>query len=231
MTSFGVTLTCAIDERIYNSASMTSLSPTPRPDPRRPRTRRAILDASAELLGERGIAQTSIADIAKAAGVSVGSIYGHFGSKDLLLLSIVERAVAERADGFSPPAEITSPLERVLWFGDAFLELAIEHPVAARVLAIHALEPPSPGDPAAQAPVLRSLEALRGRMASDLVSAAERGELSGASPQETLTFLIATWDGVASLVGRRDDGAISAAQARATLALTRRLVSQGVTTA
>jgi AcrR family transcriptional regulator len=49
------------------------------------RTRRRILDATVELHGERGILATSWEDIARRAGVAVGTVYRHFPSLDELV--------------------------------------------------------------------------------------------------------------------------------------------------
>ncbi len=64
-----------------------------KPDGRRARTSRAILDAASRLFFERGLQRTTIDEIAEAAGVSVGSVYVHFGSKEGLYLALVEHAV------------------------------------------------------------------------------------------------------------------------------------------
>ncbi len=48
-------------------------------------TRRAILDAAVQVFSVRGVSRTSLADIAKEAGVTRGAIYWHFTNKvDLL---------------------------------------------------------------------------------------------------------------------------------------------------
>jgi AcrR family transcriptional regulator len=44
-------------------------------------TRRALLDAAAELFTERGFVQTSLDDVAAVARVTKGAIYHHFASK------------------------------------------------------------------------------------------------------------------------------------------------------
>ena len=44
-------------------------------------TRRALLDAAADLFTERGFARTSLDDVAAVARVTKGAIYHHFGSK------------------------------------------------------------------------------------------------------------------------------------------------------
>lgn len=50
--------------------------------------RRQILDAAARLAVEEGLESTSIANVAKAAGVAKGSIYIHFESRQDLLAAL-----------------------------------------------------------------------------------------------------------------------------------------------
>ncbi|HVC14399.1 MAG TPA: TetR family transcriptional regulator [Acidimicrobiales bacterium] len=56
------------------------------------RTRRRLIDEAERLFVERGYAATSLEQIAQAAEVTKGAIYGHFSSKEDLLLSTVEAA-------------------------------------------------------------------------------------------------------------------------------------------
>jgi AcrR family transcriptional regulator len=58
------------------------------------RTRRSVLDASAELFVERGYAATSLNDIAAAAGVARPTVFAAFGSKPAILWQLVDRALA-----------------------------------------------------------------------------------------------------------------------------------------
>lgn len=59
---------------------------------RRPASRRAdLLDAAERLFAERGLDATTVADVAAAAGVSKGSFYVYFSSKDALLEALNER--------------------------------------------------------------------------------------------------------------------------------------------
>lgn len=69
------------------------------------RTRARLLVAAAEVFAERGYAGASVDDIAGAAGVSVGSIYSRFGSKQELFEALMSehlaRDVARVRDGMA----------------------------------------------------------------------------------------------------------------------------------
>jgi len=64
---------------------------TPNPV-RRSRTRSAILDAAETQFVTRGFAATSIDLVAPLADVSKGAVYFHFGSKDDLLVALLDRS-------------------------------------------------------------------------------------------------------------------------------------------
>ncbi len=57
-------------------------------------SRELILAAAEAIVAERGVAAASLADIAKVAGVSRGTLYYHYPSKDDLILDIAERHMA-----------------------------------------------------------------------------------------------------------------------------------------
>jgi AcrR family transcriptional regulator len=61
--------------------------------------RERLLDATAELVAERGFHRVGIAEIGAAAGVSGAAIYRHFASKDELLVALIDRVVDELLDG------------------------------------------------------------------------------------------------------------------------------------
>src|SRR2546423_1737224 len=56
------------------------------------RSRKALVEAATTLFAERGYGETSVQAIGERAGVSRGSIFWHFGSKEGLLWAVVERA-------------------------------------------------------------------------------------------------------------------------------------------
>ena len=52
-------------------------------------SRQKILDAAISVLIEKGVAATSINDLARASGLSKGGIYHHFDSKEDLLIGVL----------------------------------------------------------------------------------------------------------------------------------------------
>lgn len=82
---------------------MTELS---RRDPEARRT--AIMDATLALMAERGLANTSIDDIVRAAGVAKGTFYLYFRTRDDLLNAIVLRFLDELLYRVKEIAEDTS---------------------------------------------------------------------------------------------------------------------------
>jgi len=78
-----------------------TLSGRPSPESRR----QQILDAACEQVRQSGFHGASMADIAKAAGLSVGQIYRYFENKEAIIAAIVAQDLAEMRDKF---AEIES---------------------------------------------------------------------------------------------------------------------------
>lgn len=64
--------------------------------PTRQETRAKILDAALRVFGERGIAGSSLNEVAAAAGLTKGAIYSSFSGKDELVLAIMEEHARER---------------------------------------------------------------------------------------------------------------------------------------
>lgn len=70
------------------------------PERRRQRTRHALLDAAEEVFVERGVPGASVEQIAAEAGFSRGAVYDHFGSKEELLLAVMNRFISRQLDQF-----------------------------------------------------------------------------------------------------------------------------------
>jgi AcrR family transcriptional regulator len=66
---------------------------SPRRQQQAAETRAAVLAAAVQLFGERGWAATGMREVARAAGVSVETVYAGFGSKGELLMAALDVAV------------------------------------------------------------------------------------------------------------------------------------------
>lgn len=78
-----------------SKTNVTELNPTARqrkPQARGELTRQKILEAAENLFSVQGYDQTSIAEIAAAAGIGVGTLYHHFADKRSVLLVLVDVA-------------------------------------------------------------------------------------------------------------------------------------------
>ena len=58
-------------------------------------TRREIIETARRLFSERGYAATSMADIAREAGVALQTIYARLGSKHGILLALLDQVDEE----------------------------------------------------------------------------------------------------------------------------------------
>ncbi len=81
-------------------------------------TRYAILDAAEKVFHERGVSQTSLAEIAQAAGVTRGAVYWHFANKGALFDAMVQRVfglleaklIELQAENHADPIELVRKL-------------------------------------------------------------------------------------------------------------------------
>lgn len=90
------------------------------PDSSKPKFRRRaehrpdeLLDAALALFVEKGFAHTSVAEIARKAGVSKGALYLYFPSKQAVLEGLVKRAVAPVAARVMQATDLTTGDMRV----------------------------------------------------------------------------------------------------------------------
>ncbi len=71
------------------SATGVFVPPPPPKTPKSASTRRLLLELAARLFIERGYASVGMRDIASAAELSKGAVYGHFRSKGQLLVEVI----------------------------------------------------------------------------------------------------------------------------------------------
>lgn len=90
-------------------------------------SRTRLLDAAMLVIRTRGYAGTTVDDICRAAGVTKGSFFHHFKSKDELAVATVEH-FSTMADGLfatAPYHQADDPLDRLLGYVDFRAEILI----------------------------------------------------------------------------------------------------------
>jgi AcrR family transcriptional regulator len=143
----------------------------PAPPGRTERTRARMLVAAFELFGRQGYEQTTVAQIAAAAGVTEMTFYRHFGSKVQLLIDdpydpLIAAAIAEQPRNLPPLARTVRGI-RLAW---RRLPITDDEPVRERVAIV------------ASTPSL--LPALRASTAASEQAISEQLVADGSDPTE-----------------------------------------------
>src|SRR5262245_45098648 len=113
--------------------------PANRFDRRRARTRAGLRAAATRVLAEKGLHQTTVADIAAAADVGVGTFYLHFPTKEALFDSVVEETVGRlKATIDEARAGAVEPLAKIRAANAAFCRFADENRAVFRIVFGHA---------------------------------------------------------------------------------------------
>jgi AcrR family transcriptional regulator len=120
---------------------MTTTREVKKSDQRGAGSRPVLLDVAERLMGAKGYAATAVSAICKAAGVPVTSLYWHFGSKEGLLATVMERgadrwfAALPRWDELAGSADVRA--ETMLFAG---ADAVASHPDFLRLFYTLALE-------------------------------------------------------------------------------------------
>jgi AcrR family transcriptional regulator len=184
-------------------ANMTSAAPPP-PPPRartreRPRedTRQRIYDSAMEIFRRDGFEAARVDDVARAAGVSHGTFYFHFATKDEVLIQCLRASEARVAAaiglvpegaGLMPVVDAAASAVAHEWESDPrlFPDLAV---VALRYLVRGPVTTMATGGrPDAPAPIEPN-SLVSAVLATHFQTAADRGELTRLLPARVLSYL------------------------------------------
>jgi AcrR family transcriptional regulator len=101
---------------------------------RRARTRAQLLDAAARVYARRGFDGATLDEVAEEAGFTKGAVYDHFGSKEKLLIALLDEhlsaQIAEQQALFDPARETR---ERPRAGADRWMDELEENPDAFRL--------------------------------------------------------------------------------------------------
>ncbi|MFG2003753.1 TetR/AcrR family transcriptional regulator [Spirillospora sp. NPDC048911] len=110
-------------------------------------TRQALLTAAQEVFADRGYADAGIAEIVERSGISVGSLYHHYGGKAGLYLALWEELTSEQERSAASAVAAArkegenDPITLFIAGARAYLEVCWEQREAARLF--HGGEGPS----------------------------------------------------------------------------------------
>ncbi|WP_174873407.1 TetR family transcriptional regulator [Vogesella oryzae] len=103
-------------------------------------TRHLLLDTAERVFWEKGVAATSLADIAAAAGVTRGAIYWHFNNKLDLFTAICDRIMPELEEMESVLLDSRlSPAARLWQHASTLFALVRDNERLRRICGIHHL--------------------------------------------------------------------------------------------
>ena len=95
------------------------------------RNREKVLAAARRLFAERGVANVTMEEIARAAGVGKGTVFHRFGDRAGLALALLDDRERELQDlilhGHPPLGPGAPARERLVAFLDAILDFTVEH--------------------------------------------------------------------------------------------------------
>jgi AcrR family transcriptional regulator len=141
-----------------------------------------ILDATEEVLRRFGPAKASVVDVARALGVSHGSVYRHFASKAELRDAVIERWLARVSSPLDAIVNETGPAPRRLrrWLG-ALMEIKRRKvgDDPEMFATYHALANES------RLTVMGHLATLTAQAAAIIADGIKRGEFQAANPLVT----------------------------------------------
>jgi AcrR family transcriptional regulator len=136
------------------------------PNRRGIRSRERVLDAAERVMAEHGYEAATVARVVEEAGIPMSSVYHYFGSKDGILLAVMERG-ADRffADLPERTRRTGRPVQHVAMTVSDVVGTLARHPDFLRLLIVFAAQPPAAGDGEIRAVVGRvrgqALERLR----------------------------------------------------------------------
>jgi len=181
------------------------------PNRRGARSRERVLDTAERLMAEHGYEAATTARIVEESGIPISSVYHYFGSKDGVLLAVMERG-AERF--FASLPEIDEPLGPPEEHLRIVLSLVVatlgEHPDFLRLVLVTAIQSRADEHTVVQRMRELALEQLRRQAAIAFAVPAD-----GRAAHRLALFALATIDG--GFVAQQADPSVTLADILASL--------------
>lgn len=109
------------------------------------KTKKAILDAAVELFGQNGYEKTSIAQLARTAGVGKGTVYSYFKTKQDILYAFCEEELDFIHERLTEESDASSTiLDRMLAIFMAEFDYITRNPEFGRIFLQESIFPRKP---------------------------------------------------------------------------------------
>jgi AcrR family transcriptional regulator len=201
-------LECQHQKLCYGESVVARTEVTP--NRRGLQSRESVLDAAERLMAEHGYDGASVARLRDESGIPASSVYHYFGSKDGVLLAVMERganrffaSLPDMSQRHGRPAE---HLRRVV---ETVGEVLNHHPNFLRLLVVMAAQPPAAGDGKIHAVVNRVRDEALRRLREQMQLAFGL-DPHGEAADRLSRFALAAFDG--AFVAQRADSEVSQAE-------------------
>ena len=177
------------------------------PNRRGVRSRDAVLDAAERVMAEHGCEGATAAQIVALSGIPVSSVYHYFGSKQGVLLAVMERGARRFFDSLPAVAEREgAPEDHLRHVIDGIAAALEEQPDFLRLVLVMATQPVAGDDVAtAQEVVSRVRREALGRLRALIAMAFDDLRPSDESTDRLARLTLAAIDG--AFVASQADGA------------------------
>jgi TetR/AcrR family acrAB operon transcriptional repressor len=184
------------------SPARKNAAPAPPQARRRGSLDQVLIDAAMDLFASYGYRGTSLARIARAAGVTKGALYWHFADKEEFFIAVVAKVLGEWELIFEKSAQASNAAEFRAEFARMFDTMAAlneKNPWVTRLLLIIALESHKIGPR-----VLRSMRKANLHGIASFRELVERGQGLGVfdaelDPNSAATQIFSSYLGIAML--------------------------------
>jgi AcrR family transcriptional regulator len=117
------------------------------PNRRGARSREVVLDAAERLMAEQGYEAATVARLVEQAGIPPSSIYHYFGSKEGVLLAVMERGAERFFEALPVPVRrVGSQLDHLRALVETVATTLERHPDFLRILVVMATQPINAGE-------------------------------------------------------------------------------------
>ena len=177
------------------------------PNRRGVKSRELVLDAAERVMAEQGFEAATLARVVEEAGIPMSSVYHYYGSKDGIVLAVMERG-AERffAELPEPDRPVGRPAEHLARVVSAAVRTLSDHPDFLRLLIVFATQPSRTGDGEVQVVVDRVREMALRRLRRQIAVAFDDDPRSSTTDQ-LARFALAAFDG--AFVATQADPAVT----------------------